>query len=309
MGHGMNDHARVTVTEGEAALHVDRCLAAYVDRCRARIPAFVDRHFTLQAAWTAQQRSLWADLAVGPVNSIWAIPYLTLRKLVTGLDAIGVPLVARLFRRVPSNVRTGYQRHIEAAIASDLLEWDRADMRGLPHGLVRDLARHPAIAYHPALHDPDAAAPLRAVFDGFALARAQVSDLAGAGVTLAASWLAFGTTSLSLASMADRFARGNARSRAASHFFLGKRAGLVFYGVFRPAANPVETALILVLLALVVAAGAIACAVVSDPLRRALGLHQRRLNTLVDNLERELAAFAQKAVKPSLLPPDRALHG
>lgn len=81
---------------------------------------------------------------------------------------------------------------------------------------------------------------------------------------------------------------------------LGRRAGSVFYTVFRPEASALETAAILSALVAVVAVGAMACTLASDPIRRALGLHQRRLAALVDRVERELILLSQKRIKPDL---------
>ncbi len=40
----------------------------------------------------------------------------------------------------------------------------------------------------------------------------------------------------------------------------------------------------------------LACTIVSDPLSKMLGLHQRRLSVLLDNIERELMIFSQKRI-------------
>ena len=294
-----------TVDAANAGMHVDRCIEAYATRCRLRIPAFVAAHSSLERAWSTQKRTLWWDLAIGPVNSVWALPYWTIRKVCTGLDSLGVPGADTVLRFLSPGVTSGYQKATDAALARELLEWDVADeSMGLPSGLVRDIERHPALPHLRLDRHVSSVQSVRRVLDEFAKGRASIADLAGAGFTIAVSWLAFRSVSLGLVDMANRFARQDAKSRAASHFVLGRRAGSVFFSVFRPEASLFEIAIILVLLALVVAAGAMLCGLATEPVLNALGLQQRRLAKLVDKLERELVVLFHTHVKSTLMKAD-----
>src|SRR5262245_40857619 len=119
---------------------VDRCIQAYVERCRERIPAFVERHFSLEQTWRLQRRSLWFDLFCAPFNSAWALPHLALQKVADGLGRVGYLKAARWAKRVPPGVRTGYQTQIERLICTDLLEWNRErSPSALPDGFLREL--------------------------------------------------------------------------------------------------------------------------------------------------------------------------
>ncbi|MGE3959637.1 MAG: DUF6635 family protein [Vicinamibacterales bacterium] len=287
----------------DAVQHVDRCIASYADACRTRIPAFVASHFSLRQTWHLQRRTLARDLLVGPLNSLWAIPYLTLSRVCRGLDIVGVSGAMRVLKAVPAGIPTGYQRSVEQMIATDLLAWgNTGPSDGLPGALVDDLERHPGVRGNAAVGKVLSDDALRAVFEQFLSARALVVDVAGAAVTLALGWMAFDAPSLGLMGISEGFARRNARSRAASRFFLGRRAGSVFYSVFRPSAHPVETAIILGLLALGIGALAMACSLLFEPVRKAFGLHERRLHRLVDQIERELLVIAQRQIKPALAP-------
>lgn len=284
-----------------AVFHMDRCIAAYADRCRERVPAFVARHFTLNSTWATQRQTLWNDLVLGPINSLWAIPYLTLKRICNGLDVLGVPGARDFLRQVPSGVRTGYQRAIESAIASEVLEWNPdADDIQFPAGLLDEWRRHPDLARTVGPHGVAAAPSLHALLDGFSAGRALVADLSGGALTLGCGWLLFDSASLGVVDLASRLARANARQRAARGFFLGRRAGGAFYTVFQPGASLGDTVLALTAIALGLAAGTLACAVLLEPLRRMLGLHERRLYALIDGLERELTLIAHRQLMPRL---------
>ena len=290
-----------TVDVANAAMHVDRCIEAYAHRCRQRIPAFVDAHISLEQAWSTQKQTFWPDLLIGPVNSVWAIPYWTIRRACTGLDALGVPAAGSVLRSIKPGLPSGYQIATEATLARELLEWHLDDpSTALPAGLVKELEQHPAIRRLRLNDRPASIRPIRTVIDEFSSGRALVADLAGAALTLGVSWLAFRSTSMGLYDIANRFARQDAKSRAASRFVFGRRAGNVFFSIFRPQASMFEIGLILVTLAIAVAAGAMLCVLGSEHLLKVLGLHERRLSTLVDKIERELVVLLNRDVKSAL---------
>jgi hypothetical protein len=283
-----------------ASEHVDRCIEAYAEHCRQRIPAFTQAQVSVAHAWTIQKRTFWRDLMIAPLNSLWSVPYWTIRKVCVGLEALGVSGASVVLGSLKAGVTSGYQKATDATLARDLLEWDLDGAAGLPVSLLHDLERHPGLShlrFHPHALPLE---PVRKVIDGFSSARALVADLAGAGFTLAVSWIAFRSTSMGLFDVANRVARQDAKSRAASHFVLGRPAGKVFFSVFRPEASRVEIAIILVVLALVIASGSMLCVLASEPVLAALGLQQRRLAGLVDKVERELVVLFNKQVKSAL---------
>ena len=120
----------------EAMLHVDRCIEAYVSRCRTRIPAFVSR-IPLEQTWALQRPTL-LRIWFAPLNSAWAIPYLTLKKIAAGLEALGVSAAARVMQSVPSGIRDqATSARSRPSSAEAFLEWDLSgDPTSLPHGLL-----------------------------------------------------------------------------------------------------------------------------------------------------------------------------
>jgi hypothetical protein len=270
------ERAKPRTTElglGEAVSDVDRGIGAYIERCRGRIPSFVDANFSFEQTWKLQRPTLWFDLACAPINAAWALPHLAIHKAAEMADKVGYPRFSRWAKRLPPGIKTGYQREIERRICTDLLEWDRDESRART---LMDL-----------LHQ-------------FSAGRAIVSDLLGTLLTLATSWLILGTTSLSLTNIAHGFARKSAHDRAASRFFLGKKAGSAFYNVFPPAVHESTVWTILVVLGIGLAVGGMAATILSDPIRKRLGFHQHRLNVLLDDMERELIVLSHKRIRQEL---------
>jgi hypothetical protein len=288
---------------GQALSHVDRSIETYIERCRNRIPSFVSDNFSLSQTWELQRPTLWADLACAPINSAWALPHLVIHKVAETAERVGYPQLSRWAKRLPPGLKTGYQRRIEQRICRDLLEWDRdRSTAALPQGFLKEFDAVPSLRKRietPEVERSDRApAPTLAdLIRQFSAGRAIVSDLFGTLLTLAVSWVLMGTTSLSLTNLAHGVAKKNAHDRAASHFFLGKKAGSAFYNVFPPAVHESTVWGILIALGIGLTAGAMACTILSDPIRKSLGFHQNRLGVLLDEMERELIVLSHKRMR------------
>lgn len=115
----------------QAALHIDRCVENYLRGCRERVPFFLNHHFSLAQTWDLQKKTLVRDIPLGVVNALWSIPYLTLRKGLEILDKVGFAGAGNLMLRIPSGIRTDYQRKVERLIAGEILQWDLARRTGV----------------------------------------------------------------------------------------------------------------------------------------------------------------------------------
>ncbi len=303
------EEAKPGLTEldlGHAVSRVDRSIETYIERCRKRIPSFVDANFSLEQTWSLQRPTLWFDLACAPINSAWALPHLVIHKAAETAERVGYPQLARWAKRLPPGIKTGYQRQIERRICGDLLEWDRElSTAALPQGFLKELETVPSLRERietPEVERSDRA-PARTLVDllnQFSSGRAIVSDLFGTLLTLATSWAILGSTSLSWNSIAHGLARKSAHDRAASRFFLGKKAGSAFYNVFPPAVHESSIWTTLVVLGAGLTVAAMACTILSDPIRKALGFHRHRLEVLLDEMERELIVLSHKRIRQKL---------
>lgn len=114
----MNDRQTTTAVVG-----VEECIEQYIADCRSRVDVFVERHFSLQETVARQKQSLVSDLLCYPVNALWAIPFLFLKKLIEIPVKLGWRSGADLIALLPTGLKTRYQREIERLIATELLEW------------------------------------------------------------------------------------------------------------------------------------------------------------------------------------------
>jgi hypothetical protein len=88
-----------------------------------------------------------------------------------------------------------------------------------------------------------------------------------------------------------------AHQMAVSNFFLGPTLGSFYYSVFPAAASTglivASTGAVLMSLAVLASFSGI----ITDPVQSRLGLHQRRLNRLIDCLERQLRGIDESQLK------------
>jgi hypothetical protein len=264
----------------------------------------VESHFSLEQTWKLQRPSLGIDLVLGPLNAACALPYVVLQKAADALEKLGYPRLARRIKRLPPGFKTGYQVRIEQLICSELLEWSRERApAALPQGFLKEMEAVPGLAGVARTLEREArerktGRSLTDLLRQFSSGRALVSDAAGTFLTFGLGWWTLGSTSASLRGIAESVAQQRAHDRAASRFVLGKKLGAHFYNVFPPAVEESAVWTVLVVLVVGLTVGAMACTILSDPLRKVLGLHRNRLEVLLDDIERDLILLTHRSLAP-----------
>lgn len=290
-----------------AILALEECIEQYITECRSHVGDFVERHFSFQETIALQKQSLVSDLLCHPINALWAIPSLFVKKLIEVPTKLGWRSGADLMPLVPTGLKTRYQREIEQLIAIELLDWP-CTMDGRlasPNGLIERMKRHkqvgPLLASG-ALSD-DA---LRELTDIPSLVaehssgRLVVLDTAATVLTLAAGWLFFGDHSLGISGIGSVIARNRAKEEAASTFIFGSSLGSAFYSVFPPAPSFWQVMGATLIVGLSVTAMSLLIGMLSDPCLKRVGFQHTRLNVLIDAVEDCLHRQVRKRLKPAL---------
>jgi hypothetical protein len=269
---------------------------AYFAERRARVPAFARRRFGLIGTLKLHRHALGWDILKAPVN-VMLSPVLILSRL--GAWAAGragaVPLAAWLGRRrilLPTAVAIATER----AIVVDLLElpWTGPGKPSDANALAAAMLAQPTLG---GLIRQRAAAgeqTARALSD-YGGTRSAVAEMTTALGTMGAGALAFNTLTPGMVSLAPTLAAVLAHQAAVASFPLGAMLGSAWYGVFPTAASPW---LLVGITAAMMGLGALVAAfagVIADPIQTALGLHQRRLNRLIDTMEDSFTGSGRRA--------------
>jgi len=298
----MNDQQRAI-----AILALEECVDQYIADCRSRVDGFVERHFSLQDTIALQKQSLVSDLLCHPINTLWAIPSLFVKKLIEIPVKVGWRSGADLLARLPRGLKTRYQSEIERMIATELLEWPgtMGDRHISRNGLLDRIKQHEQVApllasgalSEKALKELSDIPPLIAEH---AASRALVFDTTATVLTLMTGWLFFGDHSLGISGIGDQIARSRAKDRAASTFLFGSSLGSAFYSVFPPKPSFWQVMGATITVGLFVTAMSLLVGMLSDPCLKRVGLQHTQLTALIDAMEDHLHRQLRKRLKPAL---------
>ncbi|MBH0183189.1 MAG: hypothetical protein HP490_16355 [Nitrospira sp.] len=298
----MNDqHAAMTI------LSLEECVDQYIADCRRRVDSFVARHYSVQETLAWQKQSLVTDLLYHPVNALWAIPSLFLKKLLEIPMRLGWRPGADLIGLLPSGFKTRYQQEIERLVASELLEWPLtiADRTTCPNGLLGYIERHhhlgPLLKSGTLPNEPlRELSDIRTVIAAHSSSRSVILDAVATVATVATGWLVFGDHSLSIFGIGEKIARDRAQDKAASTFILGSSLGSVFYSVFPPNPSFWDIAGMTLVVGLFITAISLLVGLLSDPCLKRIGFQHSQLNLLIDAVEDCLHRQMRKRIKPAL---------
>ncbi|TCK02599.1 DUF6635 family protein [Marinobacterium mangrovicola] len=274
----------------------------YFNDCRARVPAFIRRHFQYPGAIATNRVALGWDMLRAPVNLLWAPMYAlasVLKALTRKRKGLGWLYSAAAL--VPAGFTTRVQQHISDLILIELLN-DGKEGELLESYLLEALealyARHTCEA---ADHRQFIRTIEPLVAD--ALSQYRVTRTASADITNSISCTVLGAFAF------QKFTPGGiglgvvlasivAKTLAARDFIFGETAGNWYYGLFPPEPSWTITAGVMLTVLSALAAFAALSGMIFDPVQASLGMHKRRLNKLLDHLERDVNRSTQSSFRP-----------
>lgn len=282
-----------TLEAEEARAIVEAAIRRYFRKARARIPAFVEKNYSLFGALDTHRHAFGHDLWRAPLNTALVGPAVVLKGLAWGADRIGRAHDAQWLRTRDIFLKTDVTRELEWRLHADLLrlpyqdgprahrtdalaEEVFADPRVAPY---LDLLRGPWGERERARLDAALAQSLTTYMNG----RIAVAEIANVTATAGAGAALLHQFTPGMLTLGPALAQMAVEHLAHAHLPAGLAAVLI---AIAPA-SPGVTATVTVSGA-VLAASAVLSAVagvVTDPLQKALGLHHRRLVALLDALE------------------------
>jgi hypothetical protein len=271
----------------------------YIDTRRTRLSYFSRRHYSFRGTITMHRAALGVDLLRAPLNLALALPHLLKMLVCTLFDRFGWRHAADWLRRLPTQLQTAVAREIDWLMWTEFLE--------LPHRSGDRVSERDALA-ELLLAEPDIARAMTAA-KAFA---AQHSDNADFNARLTESMARYTGARIAAAEIATALASTGvgglvAHQLTPSAFTLGPALAALFAEYASILAFPLGTGLggawyamfpaepswelvagvTVGLLALSSMIAAFA-GIVADPVQRALGIHRRRLEKLVDSIETDL---------------------
>lgn len=275
---------------------IDHAIAAgadsYIRDCEARIPEFVQRHYSWRGARKLHAHALGWDMLRIPLNILWSVVNLVLALLGVVAGWLGFKRLKGWIGRIPPGLETDMDRQISWLIVTELLQ--------LPYAQGEKVSEHDALMAatfkDPALQallnevlapfeTPAQSAEFRARLDAklaeYGATRTASAELASNTALLVTSKLALGKASFGALSAGSAISASVAHFAAVSNFWLGSAAGSYYYALFPVAASMRLSIAVTVVLVIVLALVSTFIGMLVDPLQARLGLHQRRLRKLL----------------------------
>ena len=290
------------VSEVEIEQAIRSGIERYFDDCRARVPAFIDRHFHYPGAMATNQMALGWDMLRAPVNLLWAPVYalVCLLKILVP-KRTGLMWLHGLANRVPAGLTTRVQQHISHLILMDLLNNGQQSsiLEGyLIEALEEVYERHTC---KPVDHQRFSTLIEPLVAD--ALSQYQMTRTASADITNSILCTVLGAFAF------QKFTPGGiglgvvlatmlATTLATQNFILGETIGSWYYSWFPPEPSLATTASVMIAVMGSLAAFAAFSGVIFDPVQAAVGLHRWRLYKLLDHLQRDATISTQSSFRP-----------
>jgi hypothetical protein len=277
---------------------VIQAMRGYFRERRARVAPFVDRHFSLAGAAVLHAKALGWDLLRAPANLLLAVPNAGAKLVAGGLYAAGATRAARRVRSIRLLLQTDVGRKIHWLIMTELLELpcklgDYASTRDalaeavLSEPRVEAIARRALAAIGRHGDDGEFRARLETTLSTYTDTRAAAAEIATALTVLGAGAVGAHQVTPVAMTLGPALAASMAQQAAIASFPLGSTLGGLWYTAFPAVASPVLVASLTGGLMFGAAVLGAFAGVMTDPLQRRFGLHRRRLERLVDALERQ----------------------
>ena len=239
------------------------------------------------------------DILRTPINLTLAAPAAALHLAAKGARRIGASRVADRLGRRQLLLRTSLARRVEWLFCTELLQLPCriGDCIATRDSLAETILAEPQVQepLRVALEtigrrgdDPEFRQQLERTMAEYAVSRGAAAEIATALMSLGAGAVTLGKLTPGAVSFAPMLASVVAQQAAISSFPLGAGIGSLWYGWFPVVPSPLllfgfSSGLLTVGSVLSAFAG-----VVTDPIQRRLGLHQRRLLRMIDAMERQM---------------------
>jgi len=272
-------------------------IARYIAARRARVRPFVNRHFSLRGSLALHRHALGWDVLRAPANLLLGLPHSLLQLTGAGASLLGARRFGRALQRRSLLLPTAVAEEVARLLQIELLQlpWRDGGPDALAEEILHDQAVETALL---ALLAPAGAQAgnaefrlrLEATLARYATSRPAAAELSVALISLGTGAFAFEKLTPGALTLGPILAGSLAQSAAIASFPLGASVGALWYSAFPVSAPLALTAGVTGGLMAGAAVFAAFAGLITDPVQRHLGLHERRLHRLLDALERQWCA-------------------
>jgi hypothetical protein len=289
-----DDHGAVDLAAVETI--VEEAILRYFAARRAKVPGFVDRHFSARGSLVLHRRALGLDIVRAPVNVAMVIPKVITLLVALGLRRIGATTPAERLSDLQLFLDTDVGRELVWLVNTELLELPFADngRQSTQDALAIEIVADPRLGEvlggvldeaRERLGAEEVSRRLGQALETYTGARAATADITNALLMVGTGALALKQMTPGAISMGPAVAGVLAQQTAVASFPLGATLGGAWYGFFP--ASPSAALVVGSTTGIMLVASCVAAfsGILTDPVQRRLGIHQRRLWRFLDSTE------------------------
>lgn len=267
---------------------------------KAAIPQFVRTHFNYPGCWQTNRRAFGLDLVRAPLNLIWAPFYVMLVILLLMLSILGLKKASAWAKALPGGLTTQIQRYVNKHIQQQILDIDTLK-QSITESLSELLEANPNNDIDDNAHNKvidELSIIVDQALNQLMLTRTASADITNTLFSTAAGAMLFKKFTPGGFGIGLLLAAYWAKTSATHSFFLGPTAGAWYYSVFTPEAGLTDQVIAIGFTMIVLAVFASFSGLVTDPIQSRLGLHQRRLRRMLNQLQQDLIHKSSSRYKP-----------
>lgn len=279
----------------------------YAESRRKMVPEFVESNYSMSGAFELNKKAFGLDMLRTPANILWTPPYFLLSQSGKLAKKISKGKFGESLERLPSGFKTDVENEVTWRIHTQLLELpyqdDERNYQG--NALFSSILEQPELKVvfeesfqliADIVNDEKGLLKLQKNLENYVDSRKAAAELSSVLVSIATGYVANKGVNLGALSLGSTLASTIAYHSAVSSFALGNTLGALYYSVVPVSATKatliMSTGGVAVLLGLV----ASYTGMVTDPLQKSLGWHDKKLHKLIDNIEQQFNSGSSDAV-------------
>lgn len=225
---------------------------------RHRVAQFVDKEYSLSKVWQIMFLNFWRDFWKYPINSLWSIFYISVKKTAESLDKLGWSGPLHWVDHWPPGIKTAVQLHFEKEISYRILDLHNVELDASI--IKKELKKH-------------------------SLGTAVANNFVASFTAIVVGWILLGHWEFNVLNLINDLSHYFAVDRVAGGFLFGKDLGRAFYGIFKPEVHIFDIAMAIFVFMSFLTVTAFISTLIYFPIRQKLGFEEKKILKMVEEIE------------------------
>jgi hypothetical protein len=286
---------------------VESGISRYINECRDNIPEFCEQTFSLSGAWDINKKAFGKDILKAPANVVWTPFYFLGTGLGKGLKKLNLNKASEALANLPAGFTTDVELEVQWRIYTQFIKlpFKQEEREFTENRLLEIILEDENLA--PIIEESmESISSLTSDDNGKNLlterifeytdSRKAASELSSTLIGTATGYLTSKSLNFGAIGLGQSLAASAAYHSAVSTFAFGNTLGAAFYSVVPVSASTGAVILSTGGIAAVLGTVSAFAGVIADPIQHKLGLHEKKLNKLVDALESQFKSNEQSSL-------------